>query len=130
MPSPQTITERREGRFGCRPGRPYLFLTLRCDEPLAPGARFALNGVETVSIGRARSLEVERRDEDGAKVLRIGVPDSRMSARHARIYRAAGSWIVADEGSKNGTLLDGDRATSTSVRDGALLELGRSFFIF
>jgi sigma-54 dependent transcriptional regulator, acetoin dehydrogenase operon transcriptional activator AcoR len=111
-------------------GEPHLFLTLRCDRPIEPGARFCLRGADVVMIGRGDSLSIERREEDGLTVVRIGVPDPRMSSTHARLQSVLGDFVIQDAGSKNGTWLDGRRITSATLPDGALLELGDSFFLY
>jgi sigma-54 dependent transcriptional regulator, acetoin dehydrogenase operon transcriptional activator AcoR len=111
-------------------GQPHLFLTLRCDLPVLPGARFCLDDADVVTIGRGNSLSIERREEDRVTVLQIGIPDPRMSSAHARLQSVLGSWVVEDAGSKNGTWLDGKRVKSATLADGALLELGHSFLLY
>src|SRR5216683_611483 len=111
-------------------GEPHLFLTLRCDRPIEPGARFYLHDADVVTIGRGDPLSMERRKEDGVTVMRIGIPDPRMSSTQARLQSVLGSWVIQDAGSKNGTWLDGKRVTSAPLRDGALLELGHSFLLY
>ena len=111
-------------------GEPHLFLTLRCDRPFEPGARFCLRGADAVIIGRGDSLSMERREQDGVPVIRIGIPDPRMSSTHARLESVLGNWVVQDAGSKNGTWMDGQRVTSSTLPDGALLELGDSFLLY
>src|SRR6266849_5645147 len=111
-------------------GQPHLFLTLRCDRPIESGARFCLRGADVVTIGRGDSLSIERRETDGVAVIRIGMPDQRLSSTHARLQSVLGNWVVEDAGSKNGTWLDGRRVTSATLPDGALLELGHSFLLF
>jgi DNA-binding NtrC family response regulator len=130
MDSPRTITQTHERRSPARKGHAHLFLAFQCDRPLEGGARFSLEGADVVTIGRAGSLQVERGQEGGAATLKIGVPDSRMSALHARLQRILGGWVIEDLGSKNGTLLDGQRVTTSPLADDALLELGHSFFVF
>jgi DNA-binding NtrC family response regulator len=110
--------------------QPHLFLTFRCDRPLEPGARYCLQDVDAVWFGRADSLSVERREEGGAAVVRIGIPDSRMSSKHARLQRVLGRWVIEDARSRNGTWLNGERVMSATPRDGAVLELGHSFFLY
>jgi transcriptional regulator with GAF, ATPase, and Fis domain len=63
-------------------------------------------------------------------VLRISVPDPRMSGMHARVHKVLGRWVVEDAGSKNGTFCDGQRIATAPLGDDALLELGHSFFVF
>jgi hypothetical protein len=130
MAREQTITRTKKPRRDAEAGAPYLFIAFRCDRPLEGGARFSLAGVETVAVGRAPRLCGERARAEGASELRIGVPDPRMSAAHARLVRVLGSWMLADTGSKNGTWLDGRRVDRARLADGALLELGQTFFIF
>jgi len=111
-------------------GQPHLFLTLRCDRPLEPGARFCLDGLDVVTIGRSDSFSIDRDEDGGAMRLRIGIADPRMSSSHAQLQRVLGAWIVRDVGSKNGTWVDGKRVTNIPLDDGALLELGHSFLLY
>ena len=130
MATTRTITQTHEPKPATGAGKPYLFLAFKCDRPLEGGARFSLEGADVVTLGRGGSLQVERVREGGATTLRISVPDGRMSALHARLQRVLGSWVVEDLGSKNGTLIDGKRVTTSPLAGGALLELGHSFFVF
>jgi len=75
------------------------------------GQRFiALNGGP--DIGRDPSL---------AKVV---VPDTRVSKRHLRIVPRDGKVWAIDQGSTNGTFVDGRRIATTDVEDGEVLTLG------
>ena len=130
MASAQTVTRTKKPRRDAGPGEPCLFIVFRCDRPLEGGARFSLAGADSVSLGRAPRLVSERVREEGTAALRIGVPDPRMSAAHARLHRVLGSWMLADTGSKNGTYCDGRRVERMPLPDGALLELGHTLFIF
>jgi len=130
MATTRTITQTHEPKPATGAGKPYLFLAFKCDRPLEGGARFSLEGADVVTLGRGGSLQVERVREGGATTLRISVPDGRMSALHARLQRVLGSWVIEDLGSKNGTLIDGKRVTTSPLAGGALLELGHSFFVF
>src|SRR5712672_2731544 len=130
MATTHTITQTHERKAATGPGKPYLFLAFKCDRPLEGGARFSLEGADVVTVGRGGSLQIERGQEGGATTLKISVPDGRMSALHARLQRVLNSWVLEDLGSKNGTLIDGKRVTSSPLADGALLELGHSFFVF
>jgi transcriptional regulator with GAF, ATPase, and Fis domain len=111
-------------------GQPHLFLAFRCDRPFEPAARLCLHGADAVTIGRGESLSFERRDDDGLTVFDFGIPDPRMSSRHARLQKVLGRWVVQDVGSKNGTWLDGGQVTDATLQDGALLELGHSFLLY
>jgi DNA-binding NtrC family response regulator len=130
MEPAQTIS-RTIGRTSPPPaGQPHLFLTLRCDRPIEPGARFCLRHADVVTIGRGEALSVERGEEDGASVMRIGIPDPALSSTQARLQSVLGNWVLRDAGSKNGTWVDGQRVTSATLADGALLELGHSFLLY
>jgi len=111
----------------------FLFLTLRCDRPLDPGARFSLEGVGVVELVRGGRLRVERSSENGARVVGIEIPDPGISANHARLERVLGSWMIEDRKSKNGTRVDGKRidpGARTALADGAIIEVGHTFFLF
>lgn len=108
--------------------QPQLFRIFECHRPLGPSARHCLGDVDAVEIGRG-----ERRWERvarGASQLRIAVPDPWMSSSHARLLRVDGVWVVEDAGSRNGTLVNGSPVERVPLRDGDLLELGRTFFLF
>ena len=105
---------------------PFLFIALRCDDPTQPGARFCLEGVESVSVGRLPSLTAVREGDE----LRIGIPDGHVSTSHLRLLAGDGRWTAEDSGSKNGTFLDGRRISREPLGDGALLEVGHTFLLF
>jgi len=130
MEPARTISRTDERTPPTAAGQPHLFLMLRCDRPVEPGARFCLDDADVVTIGRADSLSIERHEEDQVTVLRIGIPDPRMSSTHARVQRVLGNWVVEDAGSKNGSWLDGNRVISATLADGAVLELGHSFLLY
>jgi len=126
----RTITSSPEPPPTPGAGRPHLFLVLRCDKLLEPGARFCLDALDVVTIGRSDSFSLDLDEVGGARLLRIGIPDSRMSSSHAQLQKVLGAWIVRDAGSKNGTWVDGERVTSMPLDDGALVELGHTFLLY
>jgi len=126
----RTLTQTRKRRREGSTGQPHLFVVFRCDRPLDGGARISLPGAGSVSVGRSPRFSLERVAEGGGTALRIGVPDPRMSATHARLERVLGSWFLADSGSKNGTWCDGERIERAQLLDGALLEMGHTFLLF
>jgi DNA-binding NtrC family response regulator len=130
MDETRTVTQTHERRAPPAAAQPYLFLALLCDRPLEKGARFSLAGVDRVVFGRGSTLQAERLQEAGATLLKIAVPDARMSGTHARLHKVLGRWAVEDAGSKNGSFVDGQRVTTSPLTDDALLELGHSFFVF
>jgi len=57
----------------------------------------------------------------------LDVNDDYASGHHARFYRDDQSWIVADLGSTNGTIVNGLRiARPTRVGDGDIIRVGRT----
>jgi pSer/pThr/pTyr-binding forkhead associated (FHA) protein len=56
----------------------------------------------------------------------VVINDEAASARHALIELADGSWWIQDEGSTNGTVLNGSRLTRRErLHDGDVVEIGR-----
>lgn len=111
--------------------RPQLFLILECESPLSPSARISLADVDSLSIGRGVERSVERRVEDASFVRELRVADRHMSATHARLYKSRGGWMVRDEGSKNGTSVNGQRVhDAVALTDGDVVEAGRTVFLF
>jgi DNA-binding NtrC family response regulator len=53
-----------------------------------------------------------------------------MSSKHAQLSRIQGRWILEDLGSKNGTLLRGQRVSRAALTDGDLFECGQSLLLF
>ncbi|MCA9675707.1 MAG: sigma 54-interacting transcriptional regulator, partial [Myxococcales bacterium] len=106
---------------------PQLYRLLRCDDLLAPPARYRLHGLDEVELGRGAAAPGR---SAVARRLRVDVADGRMSGVHARLVREVGAWLVVDAGSKNGTFVNGQRVTSHALRDGDLLELGHTFWLF
>jgi len=57
----------------------------------------------------------------------LDVADDYASSHHARFYRDAESWIVADQGSTNGTIVNGLRiGRPTRVGNGDVVKIGRT----
>jgi transcriptional regulator with AAA-type ATPase domain len=108
---------------------PHLFLVLECDRVEAGGARYSLAGAESVTIGRGAERLSERASRGGERELFIRVPSRSMSSMHARLYRSGATWMIEDLQSRNGTYLNGARVSVEPVRDGDIVELGRTLFI-
>ena len=111
-----------------REARPaaHVFLEVECDRPLAGPARWRLGAIDRVRLGRGTA----RRTETAARTLNIEVPDGWMSVEHADLQQVEGRWTVRDLGSKNKVLLDGQQVDEAELADGALLQLGHTFFRF
>jgi DNA-binding NtrC family response regulator len=99
--------------------------------PLAGGVRWSLEGVDEVRIRRG-STRTASRENDGARAivtLTIKIPDVLLSSSHGRLVRTAGGWTLVDDGSTNGTLIDGVRVQARGVADGTCFEMGAAHFI-
>jgi len=71
--------------------------------------------------------------DDGASVGRaadctIVIQDASLSRRHFAIVREGGAWLLRDAGSRNGTLVNGQRIDATVLRDGDVVEAGDTSF--
>ena len=110
--------------------RPALHLGLCADAPGTPPARLSLAAVDEVTIGRAPARTIRRRDDGGRTILEVGLPDARLSGRHARLIRKLGRWVAEDMGSKNGTRVDGQPVSGHVLDDGDVVEIGHSFVVF
>jgi transcriptional regulator with PAS, ATPase and Fis domain len=106
-----------------------LFRLLCADDLSQPSRRYALSRFAEVAIGRAQDGNAR----PGRAMLRIGLPDLYASTRHAHLESPGGSWHVRDDGSTNGTWLNGVRipkAERQPLHEGDLLEVGHTFFLF
>ena len=116
--------------FGGQPSRPvdHLFLVLEGARPLAGGARFSLEGVDEVAIRRGSARSFSREKTGGRTILTLKVPDSILSSSHGRLVNNAGAWSLVDDGSTNGTFIDGVRIQAKGLTDGACFEMGAAHF--
>ncbi|HEY8077149.1 MAG TPA: sigma 54-interacting transcriptional regulator [Labilithrix sp.] len=127
----KTIRDDSGAKAPAEPRRlPYLFVVLECARPLAGGARLRIEGVEEIVIGRAQTRGAAIESADGKKRLVLGVPDARMSTRHASLARTAEGWVLADSGSTNGTFVAGERVDRAVLADGATFDCGGTVFLF
>jgi transcriptional regulator with PAS, ATPase and Fis domain len=108
-----------------------LVLVLDCDNLLAGPLRFSLAGLEEVVIGRGAARAGVRPLENDPKRAAIRLADAWTSSAHARLVRVAGGgWVLEDAGSKNGVLLDGEKTTRATLRDGQIIELGHTMMLY
>jgi len=121
----ESVTGEAEGG-----GVACLILSFQAEQPLAAPRRQILGGADRVTIGRGRETHTELRKEGGESQLRIELSDRFISAPHASLQRVYGRWILHDEESRNGTFVDGAEIERCELRDGAVVEMGRSFFVF
>ena len=109
---------------------PHLFLVLESHRPLSAPVRMVLDGIDEVVFGRGASRAIEHDHEGGVRRLRVHLEDGWLSTRHARLTRVLRRWVLEDTGSKNGCFVDGVRRSQLELTDGALIELGRVFFLY
>ena len=60
----------------------------------------------------------------------IRLEDPGVSRRHAQITVADGRSTISDLGSTNGTLVDGQKVTTSVLADGAVIRLGSTEITF
>ncbi|HZW90014.1 MAG TPA: sigma 54-interacting transcriptional regulator [Myxococcaceae bacterium] len=88
--------------------------------------RHWLDDVAEIRIHRSRSASVRRHDA----TLTIGLADRYASNQHLLARATPEGFIVSDEGSTNGTFVDGRRLAPGEERlvESGLLEVGHTFF--
>jgi FHA domain len=102
---------RTETELAARPALAYLVVQRTQAQGPRVGERLPLKAVN--ALGRDAGNDVV-------------VNDDAASARHALIDLDDGAWWVADQGSTNGTLLNGSRIQRKErLRDGDVVEIGR-----
>ena len=97
----------------------------------------------TPEIPEARLLVVQgvdqgRRFEVSDSPVHIGrglqsefrISDTEASRRHAVLVWRDGNWRIIDEGSSNGTFVNGQSVTDAALRSGDQIQLGRSILLF
>jgi len=125
-----SIAEGRRPKTGAPVPQPHLFLGLECSRPLSPSARFGLAGTDEVVLGRGIARAFARSSEGGVRRLTVRVPDPWMSATHATLTKVFGRWVLEDQNSKNGTVLNGEPQKRAFLSDADVFELGHTFFLF
>lgn len=112
--------------------RPFLFLVLEGERPLAGGARFDLSELDEVVVGRGSGGErrTSRSRSGGKRRLEISAGGQFVSKEHAVFERTERGWTVIDRGSRNGVLVNGAQVDKpTALNPGDVVTLGRLFFM-
>lgn len=81
-------------------------------------------GGESFALSRATTVIGRGTDTD------LRVDDPGMSRHHAELRRSGGDVVVADLGSTNGVVVDGERVEQARLRDGARVTLGSTTLVF
>jgi len=129
--APSTLEDaagRAEADDAARASGPLLVHVVCADDLTIPSWRIALAPARGVVIGRQPG------DGDRAAGVRpLALSDRYASLCHARLEASPSGWRLADAGSTNGTRLDGRRLRRgelAALRDGAVIEVGHTFFMF
>src|SRR5262249_38371812 len=102
------------------------YQVLQAHQPWAPSSRLWLRGLTALKVGAASSCRFSH-DQD---VGHLGIPDAWISASHCSLQSLYGRWTLRDEGSKNGTFVNGSPAAHRVLQDGDVIQLGRTFFLY
>jgi DNA-binding NtrC family response regulator len=102
-----------------------LIVAMDCQALTAWPDRLGLTGVTEVSIGRG----AERGWAVTGAQARLDLPDRWISQSHARLVRTGERWSIADEGSRNGTRVNGERVERKELGDGDVLECGGTYLV-
>jgi pSer/pThr/pTyr-binding forkhead associated (FHA) protein len=104
---PEDYAEDRDG---------FAALVVEDSEVLAPDTQFPMVN-DTISIGRSNASDIVLKNDDYA------------SGRHARFTRHGGLLYVEDNGSTNGTFVNGRKAVgATPLRSGDVVRVGSTTF--
>src|ERR1041385_634244 len=107
---------------------PYLFLAFDCNAPTGGSLRISLEGLDELVIGRDPAPRVQKHEEDSTARMSLSPADTRMSSLHARLTLKGRDWFIVDEGSKNGTFVNGERVSQTILSHADIVQLGCTFF--
>lgn len=105
---------------------PALYVVLQCESPRGGGARYDLGETDEVQILRGSQRSAERSSTSPTRTLSLVLPGRLLSREHARFARTRDGWVLVDEGSKNGTFVNGERITKQALRDGDTISCGRN----
>jgi transcriptional regulator with PAS, ATPase and Fis domain len=98
---------------------------------MAGGTRHSLANVERVVLARRATRTSERIVDIGVPTLVLGIPDRRISARHASLIREGSRFAVEDLGSRNGTIVNGRRPHGRlQLVDGDILQAGHTLMLY
>jgi hypothetical protein len=107
--------------------RPVLYQVCRAAERFEVGdGPFDLQSLQRLVLGRGSEGGYDTRAHEDI----IRVPDPWMSGRHVSLVRDGSGFRLADEGSTNGVLVNGRKATDVLLDNGDLIETGRTFWVY
>jgi transcriptional regulator of acetoin/glycerol metabolism len=110
---------------------PQLFCALEGGAPSHPGSRHALDEIDEIRFGRAPTGNADRYHRDAtARRLAFRISDRWLSSEHAQISLRGDEHVFVDLDSKNGSRVNGVKVASVALRDGDIIELGQTIFVF
>jgi DNA-binding NtrC family response regulator len=107
-------------------GAPRLIVAIECNRLTVPALRVALGDLEEVTVGRDSQRGLARR----GSAATLSIPDYEISRKHLAVHRRHGGWELADLGSKNGIVVNGEPTRVTTLTDGDLIEVGSTLLMF
>jgi transcriptional regulator with GAF, ATPase, and Fis domain len=112
------------------PGHARLYLVFESTQPRATSTWHSLADLDRVVLGRGGVRGWERATVADERQLLVRVADRWMSTAHARLTPSFDRWLLEDAGSKNGSRVNGRAVGRHVLRDGDVIELGRTLFLF
>jgi transcriptional regulator of acetoin/glycerol metabolism len=112
------------------PAVAQLYVALECERPLAAPTRHLLGDVDVVVVGRSTARDAARARRGGLHHLDLRVADRLVSQTHVHVVRSRGKFLLEDAGAKNGVTINGARVRKAVLRDGDLIEIGRTCLVF
>ena len=104
-----------------------LFVAIERHRLSSGGRRVMLDELDEVVVGRGAEGRIE---PIGPRAVALWVGDSETSRRHLVVRRTASGWRVEDLGSRNGTLVNGERVGRAELVDGDVIEAGGAMLQF
>jgi DNA-binding NtrC family response regulator len=105
---------------------PRLVVVMEARRPVTPALRIALPCAGEVVLGRGPARGVSRT----VRQISVTIADHLASRRHVALRRQPEGWELADLGSKNGTMVNGEPVRSVTLGDGDVIEVGGTLLVF
>jgi len=99
------------------------------------GARLRVRLLRVLPVSGARPVTVAV-DQASIEIGRIGharslaLTDPEVSRLHALVVPDGDGWVVVDQGSHNGTFVDGVRTERAPLHDGTLIRIGKTLILY
>ena len=125
----EDVAEQAAPRASCTSHAGALIVLFERGRPVSSD-RWSLHDMDAVWFGRGDALGAARVEAETERRLEIKLGDRLVSAAHAQLRRANGEWVLEDVTSRNGSRVNGVTVTRAALRDGDVVELGRSFLLY